>query len=162
MTRQRKKTLKSSELTSANAPARVRTSALEGGVDDAVGSEGGGKGNPAAEHQPPDRLGRLACCDQRTDGRVRQPEHEERDHLEQVARGDEVEDERDREEHGREREESPRERRSSHRATSRSHTEVWAGCIVSVTTPRRSCSSVPRSICSRSRAPKPSSVRCAS
>ena len=39
VTRQRKKALKSSELTSANAPASVAGIGLEGGVDDAVGSE---------------------------------------------------------------------------------------------------------------------------
>ena len=52
--------------------------------------------------------------------------------------------------------------RAPHDRASRSQSETCAGCIVSVTTPCRSCSSVARSICSRSRAPKPSSVRCAS
>ena len=49
-----------------------------------------------------------------------------------------------------------------HRAASRSHTETCAGCIVSSTTMPRSERSDSSSTCSRSRAPKPSSVRCAS
>ena len=163
-TSRRKKTFQASEATSAAQGAPDTAPGLSSANSNvAVACGRSRETEPDAEHQPPDRVTGLAGGDESADSGEREHERDARGDLEAVAVPASVEDGADDEErHGERRAPPTRRRRSSHRGASRSQSEACAGCIVSVTTSRRSRSSVPRSICSRSRAPKPSSVRCAS
>ena len=117
---------------------------IEPVLDDAVARSCEREAEPDSEQQPSDRVARLSSRDEGADGGERETTRTTPGgHLGEIAVADGRENAADDDERESGSEPHPGDRGPPHRGTSRSHSDACAGCIVSVTTPRRSCSSVP-------------------